>query len=68
MSDIADQEHDDQLMRELGLADLGFSLMRLEGRVFLRLTGTVEYGGRRYPYELVPARSEEHTAELSHWE
>lgn len=56
MSDIADQEHDDQLMRELGLADLGFSLMRLEGRVFLRLTGTVEYGGRRYPYDLVPAQ------------
>ncbi|KQN77437.1 RNA helicase [Duganella sp. Leaf61] len=56
MSDIADQEHDDQLMRELGLADLGFSLMRLEGRVFLRLTGTVEYGGRCYPYDLVPAQ------------
>jgi len=56
MSDIADQEHDDQLMRELGLADLGFSLMRLEGRVFLRLTGTVEYGSRRYPYDLVPAQ------------
>ncbi|TYQ02665.1 UNVERIFIED_ORG: ATP-dependent RNA helicase SUPV3L1/SUV3 [Zoogloea ramigera] len=56
MSDIADQEHDDQLMRELGLADLGFSLMRLEGRVFLRLTATVEYGGRRYPYDLVPAQ------------
>jgi len=56
MSDIADQEHDDQLMRELGLADLGFSLMRLEGRVFLRLTGKVEYGGREYPYDLVPAQ------------
>jgi len=43
-------------MRELGLADLGFSLMRLEGRVFLRLTGKVEYGGREYPYDLVPAQ------------
>ncbi|OEZ95989.1 helicase-related protein [Duganella phyllosphaerae] len=56
MSELADQEHDDQLMRELGLADLGFSLMRLEGRVFLRLTGVVHYGGRSYPYDLVPAQ------------
>ena len=56
MTDLADQEYDDQLMRELGLAAQGFALMRLEGRVFLRLTGVVEYAGKKYPYDLVPAQ------------
>ncbi|MET0319303.1 MAG: helicase-related protein [Duganella sp.] len=53
---MTDQEDDDSLMRELGLAELGFALVRLEGRVFLRLTGVVEYAGQRYPYDLVPAQ------------
>ena len=56
MTDLADQEYDDHLMRELGLAAQGFALMRLEGRVFLRLTGVVEYAGKKYPYDLVPAQ------------
>ncbi|MET0267821.1 MAG: helicase-related protein [Duganella sp.] len=56
MTDLADQEHDDELMRELGLARKGFSLVRLEGRVFLRLTGQVEYASAHYIYDLVPAQ------------
>ena len=56
MTDIADQENDDELMRQLGLTAKGFLLSRMEGRVFLRLTGIVEYNGTHYPYDLVPAQ------------
>ncbi|WP_373991249.1 helicase-related protein [Duganella sp. BuS-21] len=51
-----DPGEDDELLRQLGLADQGVSLSRLEGRVFLRITGVVEYGRRRVPYDLVPAQ------------
>ncbi|HWW69582.1 MAG TPA: DEAD/DEAH box helicase, partial [Duganella sp.] len=56
MTDIADQQNDDELMRQLGLTAKGFLLSRMEGRVFLRLTGMVEYNGTHYPYDLVPAQ------------
>jgi ATP-dependent RNA helicase SUPV3L1/SUV3 len=51
-----DQGDDDDLLRQLGLAARGVSLTRAEGRVFLRIGGAVEYGGRRVPYDLVPAQ------------
>ncbi|HEX5341191.1 MAG TPA: helicase-related protein [Duganella sp.] len=51
-----DPGEDDELIRQLGLADKGVSLSRLEGRVFLRITGEVEYAGRRVAYDLVPAQ------------
>ena len=51
-----DTGEDDQLVHHLGLVDKGVSLARLEGRVFLRITGVVEYAGRRVPYDLVPTQ------------
>jgi ATP-dependent RNA helicase SUPV3L1/SUV3 len=54
----AANEHadDDDLMDQLGLSARGILLARMEGRVFLRLTGSVEYAGRVVPYDLVPAQ------------
>jgi ATP-dependent RNA helicase SUPV3L1/SUV3 len=51
-----DNGEDDQLAHHLGLAEQGVSLSRLEGRVFLRITGVVDYAGRRVPYDLVPTQ------------
>jgi ATP-dependent RNA helicase SUPV3L1/SUV3 len=51
-----DPGEDDDLMRELGLTARGIVLAKAEGRVFLRVTGVVDYGGRRVPYDLVPAQ------------
>jgi ATP-dependent RNA helicase SUPV3L1/SUV3 len=51
-----DPGEDDDLMRELGLTARGIFLAKAEGRVFLRVTGVVEYGGRQVPYDLVPAQ------------
>jgi ATP-dependent RNA helicase SUPV3L1/SUV3 len=47
---------DDDLMRELGLTARGVVLAKAEGRVFLRLTGVIDYAGQRVPYDLVPAQ------------
>jgi ATP-dependent RNA helicase SUPV3L1/SUV3 len=44
------------LERELGLAERGIELVKMEGRVFLRFSGEVKYEGLRVPYALVPAR------------
>ncbi|MGF6271857.1 ATP-dependent RNA helicase SUPV3L1/SUV3 [Massilia sp. UYP11] len=50
-------EHDDAFLeRELGLAARGVELVKMEGRVFLRFSGEVQYDGLRVPYRLVPAR------------
>ncbi|NGZ88266.1 helicase-related protein [Duganella aceris] len=51
-----DPGDDDDLMRELGLTARGIALAKAEGRVFLRVTGVIEYAGRRVPYDLVPAQ------------
>jgi len=51
-----DPGEDDDLMRELGLTARGIALARAEGRVFLRVTGMIDYAGRRVPYDLVPAQ------------
>lgn len=54
-----DSTHDDSedvtLLRELGLAQLGAELVKMEGRVFVRFSGWVEAGGLRVPYHLVPS-------------
>lgn len=47
-------DDDDALIRELGLAAVGARLVRQEGRVFIRLAGSVEAGGVRVAYDLVP--------------
>jgi len=54
----SDNTEDDDafLERELGLARRGIELVKMEGRVFLRFSGEVEYEGLRVPYRLVPAR------------
>jgi ATP-dependent RNA helicase SUPV3L1/SUV3 len=53
----ADTEHDDAFLeRELGFAERGIELVKMEGRVFLRFAGEVRYEGLRVPYRLVPAR------------
>lgn len=50
-------EHDDAFLeRELGLAARGIELVKMEGRVFLRFSGEVQYEGLRVPYRLVPGR------------
>jgi ATP-dependent RNA helicase SUPV3L1/SUV3 len=50
-------EHDDAFLEhELGLAARGIELVKMEGRVFLRFSGEVQYEGLRVPYRLVPAR------------
>lgn len=51
---IEDQGDDDTLLQELGLDRLGARLVKMEGRVFVRLAGVVEAGGLRVPYDLVP--------------
>jgi ATP-dependent RNA helicase SUPV3L1/SUV3 len=51
-----DSGDDDQLMLQLGLTARGITLAKAEGRVFLRVSGVVEYGERRVPYDLVPAQ------------
>jgi ATP-dependent RNA helicase SUPV3L1/SUV3 len=51
-----DPGEDDDLMRELGLTARGIALAKAEGRVFLRVTGVIDYAGRRVPYDLVPAQ------------
>jgi ATP-dependent RNA helicase SUPV3L1/SUV3 len=51
-----DAGEDDDLMRQLGLTARGIALAKAEGRVFLRISGIVEYGSRRVPYDLVPAQ------------
>ena len=52
-SDLTD---DAALERELDLAARGIELVKLEGRVFLRFSGTVRYEGLHVPYRLVPSR------------
>ncbi|TFW26523.1 helicase-related protein [Duganella callida] len=47
---------DDDLVRQLGLADKGVSLAKSEGRVYLRISGVVEYQGLRVAYDLVPTQ------------
>lgn len=50
-------ETDDAFLeRELGLAARGIELVKMEGRVFLRFSGEVQYEGLRVPYRLVPGR------------
>ncbi|MFL6660464.1 MAG: helicase-related protein [Massilia sp.] len=49
--------HDDEaLTRELGFAQQGVQLIKMEGRVFVRFFGWVEAGGLRVPYDLVPGQ------------
>jgi ATP-dependent RNA helicase SUPV3L1/SUV3 len=54
MSTLHDSDSDDQLLIDTGLADKGISLVKMEGRVFLRMSGMVEMGRRKVPYSLVP--------------
>ena len=57
MSDTHNDDGDDgSLLRELGLDRLGAELVKMEGRVFFRLSGWVEAGGLRVPYHLVPSQ------------
>ncbi|THC43517.1 helicase-related protein [Massilia sp. Mn16-1_5] len=49
-------DEDAFLERELGLAERGIELVKMEGRVFLRFAGEVKYEGLRVSYALVPAR------------
>jgi ATP-dependent RNA helicase SUPV3L1/SUV3 len=51
-----DAGEDDDLMRQIGLAAKGILLGKQEGRVFLRITGNVDYNGLSVPYDLVPAQ------------
>lgn len=53
---MTEEHDDDRLSIELGLAERGIALMKLEGRVFLRFDGTAEAAGLRVPYALVPAQ------------
>jgi ATP-dependent RNA helicase SUPV3L1/SUV3 len=55
-SDNDTGDDDAFLERELGLAERGIELVKMEGRVFLRFSGEVSYEGLRVPYALVPAR------------
>jgi ATP-dependent RNA helicase SUPV3L1/SUV3 len=55
-SDNDTGDDDAFLERELGLAERGIELVKMEGRVFLRFSGEVKYEGLRVPYALVPAR------------
>jgi ATP-dependent RNA helicase SUPV3L1/SUV3 len=57
MSEHLQAEADDSsLLTTLGLEPLGAQLVKLEGRVVVRLSGWVEAGGLRVPYHLVPAQ------------
>ncbi|WBS04599.1 helicase-related protein [Pseudoduganella sp. SL102] len=53
---MTEEFDDDRLSSDLGLAQRGIALMKLEGRVFLRFDGTAEAAGLRVPYALVPAQ------------
>lgn len=53
---MTEEFDDDRLSLDLGLAQRGIALMKLEGRVFLRFDGTAEAAGLRVPYALVPAQ------------
>jgi len=44
------------LEQDMGLAARGIALVKMEGRVFLRFSGEVQYEGLRVPYRLVPGR------------
>ncbi len=46
---------DDALCRELQFERIGAQLVKMEGRVFVRFSGTAEAGGLRVPYSLVPS-------------
>ncbi|MDL2354973.1 MAG: helicase-related protein [Pseudomonadota bacterium] len=52
--DDSDDSADAALRREL--APLGASLVKMEGRVFVRFAGLVRHGDLRVPYQLVPAQ------------
>ncbi len=52
----SDEGDDDALIRASGLLDKGVHLVKMEGRVFLRFTGTIKAAGLSVPYELVPAQ------------
>eukprot|EP01034_Spumella_vulgaris_P038479 gene38479-47519_t len=47
---------DDLLCQQLGLPEKGVSLVKMEGRVFLRIAGEVKAEGLTVPYQLVPAQ------------
>jgi ATP-dependent RNA helicase SUPV3L1/SUV3 len=53
-----DEDHgsDDLLCHDLGLPARGIQLVKMEGRVFLRFSGTVAEEDLRVPYQLVPAQ------------
>jgi ATP-dependent RNA helicase SUPV3L1/SUV3 len=51
--DEGDDTNDAVLSAEL--ASLGVRLVKMEGRVFVRVTGLVKYEDLRVPYQLVPA-------------
>jgi len=51
-----DSGDDDDLVRQLGLEAQGVALGRSEGRVYLRVSGSVDYAGMRVPYDLVPTQ------------
>src|SRR5450830_2026708 len=44
------------LEQDMDLAGRGIELVKMEGRVFLRFSGEVQYEGLRVPYSLVPGR------------
>lgn len=52
----ANHDDDDDLSQELGLAERGIALVKMEGRVFLRFDGSVAEAGLEVPYALVPAQ------------
>ena len=57
MNDLPHEEGEDAtLLSELGLDRLGAELVKMEGRVFVRLSGWAEAGGLRVPYHLVPSQ------------
>jgi ATP-dependent RNA helicase SUPV3L1/SUV3 len=60
-----DAGDDEQLGRQLGLEARGIEISRLEGRVFLRFTGSVAIDGLQLPYALVPAQGV--LARLAKW-
>ena len=49
-----DYDPDEQLLIDTGLAGKGIALVKMEGRVFLRMSGMAEVAGRKVPYALVP--------------
>lgn len=49
-----DDDQDAALVEELGLGARGVALVKMEGRVFLRVSGVVDEAGLHVPYALVP--------------